>query len=103
MEQKQNILEMQELFLKRRWLNYIKMGTQYLKERRKDRHKASIFRFLSLQKKAFKAMVQNSIEMQEVRIKKEFAMQLYYKRVLDLGFSSLKIYTQYRIEKRLDE
>jgi len=27
-----------------------------------------------------------------MRIKKEFAMKLYYKRLLDLGMGSLKIY-----------
>ena len=40
--------EISILFLKRRWLNLMKEGTEYLKIRRKQRHKASIFRFLSL-------------------------------------------------------
>ena len=78
--------------MKRRWLGYMRKGTEYLKERRKMRHKASIFRFLALQKKALQALIQHSVSGQEGRIKKEFAMKLYYKRLLDLGMGSLKIY-----------
>jgi hypothetical protein len=39
------------LFFKRRWLQYMKAGTEYLKNRRQLRHKASVFRFLSLQRR----------------------------------------------------
>ena len=91
---------MAELFLKKRWLNYIKMGTEVLRDRRKMRHKASIFRFLSVQRQAFDCMAKFTIDRQEVRIKKEFALQLYYKRILDTGFSSLKVYREYRIDKK---
>jgi len=56
------------------------------------RHKASIFRFLALQKKALQALIRHSVVHQELRIKKEFAMKLYYKRLLDMGMSALKIY-----------
>ena len=94
--------EISDLFLKRRWLNYMKDGTLYLKQRRQMRHKASIFRFLALQKKGLNALVKHSVDSQEHRIKKEFAMRLYYKRLLDLGLSSLKIYKEYRIGRRND-
>lgn len=94
--------EISDLFLKRRWLNYMKDGTLYLKQRRQMRHKASIFRFLALQKKGLGALVKHSVDSQEHRIKKEFAMRLYYKRLLDLGLSSLKIYKDYRIGRRND-
>ena len=70
----------------------MKAGIAYLKERRQDRHKASIFRFLALQKKALNALINHSVCTQEMRIKKEFATKLYYKRLLDLAFGSLKIY-----------
>lgn len=40
--------QISDLFMKRRWLNYMKVGTEYLKSRRQLRHKASIFRFLAL-------------------------------------------------------
>jgi len=36
--QETNVNEICDLFMKRRWLGYIKSGTQYLKERRKERH-----------------------------------------------------------------
>ena len=45
--------EIAALFTKRRWLNHMKQGTAYLKDRRRQRNKASILRFLSLQKRAF--------------------------------------------------
>ena len=94
--------EIAELFLKRRWLNYIKAGSQYLKERRKDRHRASIFRFLSLQKRAINALMENSVKSQEMRIKKEFAMQLYYNRLLDVALSSLRVYKNYKVNSRIE-
>lgn len=93
--QNDQINEMSELFLKRRWLNYIKQGVSILQDRRKMRHKASIFRFLAVQRKAYNSLVKFCIQRQEVRIKKEFAMQLYYKRILDTGFTSLKVYREY--------
>ena len=46
--QEQKTYELADLFLKKRFLGYMKVGVVYLKERRRQRHKASIFRFLSL-------------------------------------------------------
>jgi hypothetical protein len=54
-------MEMQELLLKKRFLDLMKMGTQIMKNERKLRHKASIFRFLSLQKKSFGILIQYSL------------------------------------------
>lgn len=76
----------------------MKKGTMYLKERRKMRHKASIFRFLALQRKALQGFMQYQTRSQEQRVKKDYAIRLYYKRMLDLGFSCLKIYAR---EKQL--
>lgn len=45
---KSQTLEMSELFLKKRYLDLLKLGTSIVKEERKMRHKASIFRFLAL-------------------------------------------------------
>lgn len=90
--QEQKSHEISDLFLKKRWLGYIKLGTATIKDRRQQRHKASIFRFLSLQKKGLEALIDHSCGTQEVRIKKEFAMKLYYKRLLDLGFAGLRAY-----------
>ena len=78
--------------MKRRFLDLMKKGTAYLKERRTMRHKASIFRFLALQRRALRALIQYQVLAQEARVKKEFARRLYYKRLLDLAFSSLKVY-----------
>ena len=64
------------------------------------RHKASIFRFLALQKRAFNALAKYQVDAQEQRIKKEFAMKLYYKRLLDRGMSSLIIYRDYKQHRR---
>jgi hypothetical protein len=41
-------MEMGELFLKKRFLELMKVGTLIFKNERKMRHKASIFRFLAL-------------------------------------------------------
>ena len=98
--QEQKTYEISDLFLKKRWLNYIKLGTSILKDRRQQRHKASIFRFLSLQKKGMEALIDHSCGSQEIRIKKQFAMRLYYKRLLDLGFAGLRAYTNDKQAKR---
>lgn len=86
--------EMGELNLKKRYLDLMKLGTAYLKQRRKMRHKASIFRFLALQRKALQALVQHQSLTAERRVKNEFALRFYYKRVVDLTFSCLKIYAR---------
>lgn len=62
-------MEMGDLFLKKRYLELMKIGTQILKNDRKMRHKASIFRFLALQKKAFGILIRYSLSSQETRIK----------------------------------
>jgi hypothetical protein len=92
--------EISDLFLKKRWLNYIKLGTQNLKFTRKMRHRASIFRFLSLQKKGIEALIDHSCGSQEIRIKKQFAMKLYYKRLLDMGLAGLRAYKNDKQQKR---
>lgn len=66
------------------------------------RHKASIFRFLALQRKALQGLTHYSVSRQELRIKKEFAMKLYYKRLLDLGMGGLKIWMRAKQQKRLE-
>lgn len=80
--------------MKKRYLDLIKKGTAYLKERRKMRHKSSIFRFLSLQRKALQGFMKYQTLAMELRVKKEYALRLYYKRMIDLGFSCLRIYTR---------
>ena len=47
-------------------------------------------------------MIQRSVSRQELRIKKDFAMKLYYKRLLDLGMGGLKIYKSAKQQKRLE-
>jgi len=47
-------------------------------------------------------LIHYSVSRQELRIKKEFAMKLYYKRLLDLGFGGLKIYKSAKQQKRLE-
>jgi hypothetical protein len=59
--QDDKVEEIAELFMKRRWLGYMKEGTVYLKQRRTMRQKASIFRFLALQKKALQVMVSHTV------------------------------------------
>lgn len=83
----------------------MKQGVAYLKNRRKDSQKASILRFLSLQKRAFSALIRFTIEHQEYKIKKDFAMQLYYKRLLDKTLASLRVYKTYkaRVRKEREE
>mmetsp|Transcript_13367 Transcript_13367/g.20896 ORF Transcript_13367/g.20896 Transcript_13367/m.20896 type:complete len:97 (+) Transcript_13367:5405-5695(+) len=61
-EQKRKALEIQAMFIKRRWLNYLKEGVGYCKARRRHRHKASIFRLIALQKKALIALRLNAHE-----------------------------------------
>ena len=92
--QKAQTLEMGELYMKKRFLDLMKKGTAYLKERRKMRHKASIFRFLALQRKALQALIRSQVLAEEMLVKKEFASRLYYKRLLDLAYSSLKVYVR---------
>ena len=47
-------------------------------------------------------MIHYSVSRQELRIKKDFAMKLYYKRLLDLGMGGLKIYKSAKQQKRLE-
>jgi hypothetical protein len=46
------------------------------------------------------ALIDHSCGSQEIRIKKQFAMRLYYKRLLDLGFAGLRAYTNDKQAKR---
>lgn len=98
--QGQKAEEISDLFMKKRWLGYMVQGTQYLKARRKQRQTASIFRFLSLQKKALQALLAHTITSQELVIKKEYAMRLYYNRLLEQAMSSLKIYKGFKAQQR---
>lgn len=100
--QEDQTCEIGELNLKKRYLDQMKIGTAYLKERRKMRHKASIFRFLALQRKALRALGRHHTQTAEHRVKNEFALRLYYKRVLDVAFSCLKIYTREKQAARME-
>ena len=60
--QDEKAAEIADLFLLKRWLGYMKIGIQYMKDRRKYRQKASIFRFLALQKRAMQALISHSVD-----------------------------------------
>jgi hypothetical protein len=60
-----------------------------------------VFRFLALQKKCLHAWAAISLKQKENRIKAHFALKLYFKRLLDKGFTVLKMYREKRNQLRL--
>ena len=62
------------------------------KAARKRISQAAVFRFLALQKKALHAWASISFKQKEKRIKAHFALKLYFKRLLDKGFTVLNMY-----------
>lgn len=99
----QQTTEIGRLILKKRFFEIIKKGTFILQHRRKLRHKASIFRFLSLQRKAIQSFKKYKGIVQENTLKNEFAYRFYYSSIIHKSFSCLKINLLQAKEKSVND
>lgn len=78
--------------MKKRFFGILLRGTFILKEQRKVRHKASIFRFLALQRRALQGMSRYVELSREHRVKNDCALRLYFRHTIYKTFSVLKAY-----------
>jgi len=86
--------------IQRRWLLKLKKATALIKEKRRLMTDAAIFRFLSLQRKALETWKIKVDRYKKDKIKKRFAVALYYTRTLDKAFSALRLNRHLRMQKR---
>ena len=77
--------------IQRRWFTYLKRVTQLAKLKRKKQTDAAIFRFLSLQRRGILQWVSFVSKMKRVKIKRHFALTLYYNRMCDKVMTTLKV------------
>lgn len=86
--------------IQRRWFLKLRKASLLLKEKRKLMTDAAIFRFLSLQRKALVAWQFKVDGLKKEKIKRHFAVALYYTRTLDKAFSALRLNRYLNKKKR---
>ena len=86
--------------IQRRWFLKLRKAAQLLKEKRRLTTDAAIFRFLSLQRKALVSWQRKVDLLKKERIKRRFAVALYYTRTLDKAFSALGLNRHMNVKKR---
>ena len=86
--------------LQRRWFHYLKNAVSHNKALRKMSTDAAIFRFLSLQRKGLQQWVAYIARIRKQKIKRHFALTLYYNRTCDKAFTALKVNHQIKQRKR---
>lgn len=89
--QKRKSKEIKRLMIQRRWFTYLRRVTQVQKLRRKRETDAAIFRFLSLQRRGLLQWVSFVSKVKRVKIKRHFALTLYYNRMCDKAFTALRV------------
>ncbi len=100
--QKKKSMEIKRLMIQRRWFTYLKRVTLNQKLKRKQQTDAAIFRFLSLQRRGLVQWVSFISKMKRVKIKRQYALTLYYNRVCDKVLTTLKVNAQVKARKRRD-
>ena len=71
-----------------------------IKLKRKQNTDAAIFRFLSLQRRGYIQWVDYISKMKRVKIKRHYAMTLYYNRMCDKVMTALKVNAKVKRRKR---
>jgi hypothetical protein len=78
----------------------LRKAATLLKEKRKLMTDAAIFRFLSLQRKALETWKRKVDRDKKEKIKRRFAVALYYTRTLDKAFSAFRLNKYLKMQKR---
>ena len=99
--------EIADLFAKKRFFNILRVGTDVLAFQRRDKQKASIFRFLSLLRKTMQGLKGNIVATREKNLKDEMAYRLYFRAITRKSLSILKAYSfqrkQLRLQRQYDD